>query len=1400
MASDQVEVEALIDRELAAYFQDSPDTQTADSASTQLPDTLTSALLSSSPTFPLLTLVRKLGPQLTHEDPFQRAKAVALLADIIDKQPPANLNAQTNRTLSTFFIDKLEDAVSVLTLPTEPQRQHTQPTLMIQSTLAALLTLSTSPSFPAASLATPLAQALTTHVPPTKHLLPQAQRFLFFRLFDALLARHRSLIFKQNATTDPERDILAGYVKFAEGEKDPRNLVYAFAIDWVILTEFDLSPKVIEAFFDITFCYFPITFRPPPSDPYGITTEQLKSALSRALTSTPHFYSHLFPLVLEKLSASPLHTKLDCLHLLADAIPVWGRAAVSKSDCSSKLWNVLETEIMHPSDGDSAAEAELLTNAAVNTLSVLLRTMYSADPAPERQWPQIDPPAGLAPAVVAKASSHLREPASALAPRAAKYLLGACIRADRGTAYLAAFAACDVLLPIFKDPEEGMTVRAPVLRCLSDVVRALRTAYEEDAAALRTASSSPSKAATPADRTTSSSASSLGFKFDAPTSSTAANPRAAPPQTETNEDGEQVVVEEITTATNLTAPLQRRTYINDNRPLHPFRLPLLSALSTGLRAPVVSSSSASGGYRASAMNLFVNLAHIEGFFTLGGLKPRAIPQPAAAGEGAQSAITDSANNEPMVVVQDDMDEDEDDEGEKEENELEWGVREITASLTQTGPTLEWSSGPTPSAMDIDDDDDDQDGGTSTKPSTAEQESSEGALEPETSAQIVTRQAAILALQEIRTIPPAGMGIRLLEVDVIPQIFNLLPDRMSWPSSSASSRTSAQVPRTVELQRRAVRTALSAITALCDGDAPALCELAVVRLCTKIELAGSTRAPAVADRQGSAEEAAYEENVAYVRGLLSTLSSVLAASAGAQVRIVALGRLVSDLPTRLVGLILRKLSVRSSSTPTKGVLLDPAVIRQTGELLVVLGRAAGQAVNGKDGGTSQFELASKLEGVFVGGKADQVFGSSAPRRYDPLGLNSEARTQIERDTLFLYAACAVPFSSAIPLPIPPQGATPTGAAEALASWLEVVLRFIVQSTTSIQADAGYALLVCALNKYATSPLSPVVQGVLDKFWSESVAKFAHQPGADAPQQRNVKAWERILNAWAWASKALLSRGGANASEGLAMLDRMMEGVMCADVSVVGKEVQRLAATSLSVVTRTEDGILTKENGAVVRPLARQRLFSHLLPKLIDGYKAGFETAKLETGPSSSSNGPPALPHVQAIYLTAFTSILPHLPRQLLKERMRSLFPLLIRSLDLPDPASRASAAKTVTYAAGLGKKEKEVALLSATGINVNDGTIGVTLDLVQEYVNTLVERLLGMLEPRPENTPNVRMAALKCLATLARTVPHISIHKLANRVLRSLAAKGRGIDDPKRQVRVEAVDAREAFFVLAASKG
>ncbi len=132
----------------------------------------------------------------------------------------------------------------------------------------------------------------------------QSTRYTVFKILDSLVAKNRSsgyicLGFSVSANKVPALqgmgdEFLEGYISIVDGEKDPRNLMLAFAIDRVLCIEFDISNHVevsakflrcdvrlIERqdMFNIIFCYFPITFRPPKDDPYGITSEDLRLAL-----------------------------------------------------------------------------------------------------------------------------------------------------------------------------------------------------------------------------------------------------------------------------------------------------------------------------------------------------------------------------------------------------------------------------------------------------------------------------------------------------------------------------------------------------------------------------------------------------------------------------------------------------------------------------------------------------------------------------------------------------------------------------------------------------------------------------------------------------------------------------------------------------------------------------------------------------------------------------------------------------------------------------------------------------------------------------------------------------------------------------------------------------------------
>ncbi|XP_059676893.1 MMS19 nucleotide excision repair protein homolog isoform X3 [Gavia stellata] len=84
-------------------------------------------------------------------------------------------------------------------------------------------------------------------------------------------------------------DFTFGFIQVMDGEKDPRNLLVAFQIVRdLIAKNYALGPFV-EELFEVTSCYFPIDFTPPPNDPHGIQREDLILSLRAVLASTPQF-------------------------------------------------------------------------------------------------------------------------------------------------------------------------------------------------------------------------------------------------------------------------------------------------------------------------------------------------------------------------------------------------------------------------------------------------------------------------------------------------------------------------------------------------------------------------------------------------------------------------------------------------------------------------------------------------------------------------------------------------------------------------------------------------------------------------------------------------------------------------------------------------------------------------------------------------------------------------------------------------------------------------------------------------------------------------------------------------------------------------------------------------------
>jgi len=105
-------------------------------------------------------------------------------------------------------------------------------------------------------------------------------------------------------------EFIVGITDLVAGEKDPRNLVLVFSMLRVVMIEWDIT-RHTETLFDAVYAYFPITFRPPPNDPYGITAQDLKDKLRDCLASTPFLGPYTFPSLLDRLDSTSNTVKVE---------------------------------------------------------------------------------------------------------------------------------------------------------------------------------------------------------------------------------------------------------------------------------------------------------------------------------------------------------------------------------------------------------------------------------------------------------------------------------------------------------------------------------------------------------------------------------------------------------------------------------------------------------------------------------------------------------------------------------------------------------------------------------------------------------------------------------------------------------------------------------------------------------------------------------------------------------------------------------------------------------------------------------------------------------------------------------------------------------------------------------
>ncbi len=220
--------------------------------------------------------------------------------------------------------------------------------------------------------------------------LPQSSRAAVYGVMEALVARCPGLA---------GIDAVSGFLQLMDGEKDPRCLVVAFRVVRALCARFvEEAGHFLEDVFEVTSCYFPISFAAPPGGDFGVTEEDLVAALRAALTAHPGLAEYTVPFCLEKLGASDDSAKADALAVLAA-----GARGAFRAQCGPferEVWAALRAEITH-------GTAANVVDAALDALAA-----FAACPGTQ-----------LAAPVAEHCAHFLREPSNKAARSAGRMLL-----------------------------------------------------------------------------------------------------------------------------------------------------------------------------------------------------------------------------------------------------------------------------------------------------------------------------------------------------------------------------------------------------------------------------------------------------------------------------------------------------------------------------------------------------------------------------------------------------------------------------------------------------------------------------------------------------------------------------------------------------------------------------------------------------------------------------------------------------------------------------------------------------------------------------------------------------------------------------------------------------------------
>ncbi|TRZ00451.1 hypothetical protein DNTS_034560 [Danionella cerebrum] len=286
--------------------------------------------------FTVLQLVEALGFSLISSQPQTRGRGVQLLSLVL-QECYSSLSEKEVEVLLAFYENRLKD--------------HYVITPHVLKGLQALAKCSVLPPGSAVSILKSIFQDV--HV----QSLMLAERSSVYSILISLMDSREEELKSLGA------DFIFGFVQSVDGERDPRNLLLAFQVARnIIYRGYDLG-KFVEELFEVTSCYFPIDFSPPPNDPHGITQEELVLSLRAVLTGTLQFAEFLLPLLVEKLDSDVQSAKIDSLQTLAACGQIYSHRELGAF--LPGLWSSIRREVFQTA-------SERVESAGLSALSSLV--------------------------------------------------------------------------------------------------------------------------------------------------------------------------------------------------------------------------------------------------------------------------------------------------------------------------------------------------------------------------------------------------------------------------------------------------------------------------------------------------------------------------------------------------------------------------------------------------------------------------------------------------------------------------------------------------------------------------------------------------------------------------------------------------------------------------------------------------------------------------------------------------------------------------------------------------------------------------------------------------------------------------------------------------------------------